>query len=281
MPRRCAARADAAAAARPAVDHGARRRPLVGRRASPLGPPVAGGGARPGDRAGRGRLPGVGRAHRRRRGHSSPRSATSRGAAGLEQTGAARAAVAPGERVRLPALARTLRTLADQGFDAYYDGELGERIVRGLDAAGAPFTLADLREHRSTWGRPIETTYRGVRVTTHPPNSSGLIALEILNVLERFAPARARASAGAAGPIPRGSTSSSRRPSSPSPTATRTSPIPRRTTSRSTGCARQGARGGPRCADRCPPRRSLAAPGAHARRRDDLPRRRRRRRATR
>jgi gamma-glutamyltranspeptidase/glutathione hydrolase len=95
----------------------------------------------------------------------------------------------PGERIRLPALSRTLRTLADQGFDAYYDGDLGERIVRGLNAAGAPFTLADLREHRSTWGRPIETTYRGVRVTSHPPNSSGLIALEILNVLEQLAPA--------------------------------------------------------------------------------------------
>jgi len=108
---------------------------------------------------------------------------------GLEQTWRAQGRPwRPGERIRLPALARTLRTLADQGFDAYYDGELGERIIRGLNAAGAPFTLADLREHRSTWGRPIETTYRGVRVTTHPPNSSGLIALEVLNVLERFAP---------------------------------------------------------------------------------------------
>jgi gamma-glutamyltranspeptidase/glutathione hydrolase len=104
----------------------------------------------------------------------------------------------PGERIRLPALARTLRTLADQGFDAYYDGELAERIVRGLNAAGAPFTLADLREHRSSWGRPIATTYRGVRVTSHPPNASGVIALEILNVLERFAPA-AEARFGARG----------------------------------------------------------------------------------
>src|SRR5215207_59376 len=95
----------------------------------------------------------------------------------------------PGERIRLPVLARTLRTLADEGFDAYYDGDLGERIVRGLAAAGAPFTLADLREHRSTWEIPIATTYRGVRVTTHPPNSSGVVALQILNLLERFEPA--------------------------------------------------------------------------------------------
>jgi gamma-glutamyltranspeptidase/glutathione hydrolase len=94
----------------------------------------------------------------------------------------------PGEVVRLPALAATLGILAAEGFDAFYDGGLGERIAGGLAAAGAPFEAADLRAHVSTWGRPVSTEYRGVRVTTHPPNSSGLLALEILNVLERFAP---------------------------------------------------------------------------------------------
>ncbi len=95
----------------------------------------------------------------------------------------------PGELVRLPALAATLRTLADEGFDALYDGALGERIAAGLAEAGAPFAIDDLRDHRSTWGEPLATTYRGVRVTTHPPNSSGLPALQILNILERFPPA--------------------------------------------------------------------------------------------
>jgi len=95
----------------------------------------------------------------------------------------------PGERVRLPALAATLSALADGGFDVYYDGDLGERIAAGLASAGAPFEAADLREHTSTWGAPIETVYRGVRVTSHPPNSSGLLALEILNILQRFQPA--------------------------------------------------------------------------------------------
>ena len=90
--------------------------------------------------------------------------------------------------MRLPALAATLRTLATEGFDAYYDGPLGERIARGLATAGAPFTTDDLEGHASEWTTPIETTYRGVRVTTHPPNSSGLIALEILNVLGRSEP---------------------------------------------------------------------------------------------
>jgi gamma-glutamyltranspeptidase/glutathione hydrolase len=104
----------------------------------------------------------------------------------------------PGERVRLPALAATLRTLVDEGFDAFYDGDLGERVAGALAAAGAPFVRADLREHRSTVGRPIETAYRGVRVTTHPPNSSGIVALQILRLLERFEPP-AHSSFGARG----------------------------------------------------------------------------------
>lgn len=100
---------------------------------------------------------------------------------------------APGEIVRLPALATTLRTLADDGFDAFYDGPLGERIAGALGTAGGSHTSSDLLGHRSTWGQPISTSYRGVRVTTHPPNSSGVLALEILNILTRFElPPRAR-----------------------------------------------------------------------------------------
>ena len=94
----------------------------------------------------------------------------------------------PGERVRLPALAATLETLAQEGFDAFYDGDLGERQARGLAAAGSPITAADLAAHTSTWADPIAVDYRGVRVTTHPPNSSGLVALELLAILARFEP---------------------------------------------------------------------------------------------
>ncbi|MGP1674959.1 MAG: gamma-glutamyltransferase, partial [Candidatus Limnocylindrales bacterium] len=91
----------------------------------------------------------------------------------------------PGERVRLPALAATLEKLARDGFDAFYDGELGERQAAALAAAGAPFAARDFATHRSTWGEPIGIDYRGVRVTSHPPNSSGVVALELLGILER------------------------------------------------------------------------------------------------
>ena len=91
-----------------------------------------------------------------------------------------------GERVRLPALAATLETLARDGFDAFYDGDLGERQARALDDVGALITAADLRRHTSTPTTPISVDYRGVRVTTHPPNSSGVVALELLSILAQF-----------------------------------------------------------------------------------------------
>ncbi|HEX5823481.1 MAG TPA: gamma-glutamyltransferase family protein [Candidatus Limnocylindrales bacterium] len=94
----------------------------------------------------------------------------------------------PGELVRLPALAATLERIAEVGFDDFYAGEIGEQQARGLAAAGSAISAIDLRDHASTWTQPIETAYRGTRVTTHPPNSSGIVALELLNILETFEP---------------------------------------------------------------------------------------------
>ena len=94
----------------------------------------------------------------------------------------------PGERVRLPALASTLERMAEVGFDDFYDGEIGERQAAGLAAVACSIGVDDLRGHTSTWTEPIFTDYRGIRVTTHPPNSSGIVALELLNILETFEP---------------------------------------------------------------------------------------------
>ena len=104
----------------------------------------------------------------------------------------------PGDRVRLPALAATLERLALDGFDAFYDGELADRQARSLGEAGSAITAEDLREHTSTWGDPIEIDYRGIRATSHPPNSSGVVALEILGILARLEPP-ARAAFGPLG----------------------------------------------------------------------------------
>jgi gamma-glutamyltranspeptidase len=94
----------------------------------------------------------------------------------------------PGERVRLPALASTLERMAEVGFEDFYSGEIAERQAAGLAAVDCRIGVDDLRRHTSTWTEPIATDYRGVRVTTHLPNSSGIVALELLNILETFEP---------------------------------------------------------------------------------------------
>jgi gamma-glutamyltranspeptidase len=99
----------------------------------------------------------------------------------------------PGELIRFPALARTLERLASDGFDAFYEGELAARQAASLRALGLACAPSDFEGHESTWTQPIATTYRGVRATTHPPNSSGIVALELLNILETFDPPHADA----------------------------------------------------------------------------------------
>ncbi len=91
-----------------------------------------------------------------------------------------------GELFRNPGLARTLRTLAEGGKDAFYQGGPAEAIVAILREAGGCMELADLAEHTSLWTEPISTEYRGLRVYECPPNGQGLAALLALNLLAGF-----------------------------------------------------------------------------------------------
>lgn len=95
-------------------------------------------------------------------------------------------APAEGEPFANPALARTLELLAAGGRDAYYRGEIAEKIVAYSKRVGGFFAKEDFARHTSEWQEPISTTYRGTTVWEMPPNGQGLAALELLNVLERF-----------------------------------------------------------------------------------------------
>jgi len=91
-----------------------------------------------------------------------------------------------GELFKNPALAKTLRLLAERGRDAYYRGPIAEALVGYSKARGGFFSLEDFAQHHSTWDEPISTEYRGYRVWELPPNSQGLAALEMLNILETY-----------------------------------------------------------------------------------------------
>ena len=92
----------------------------------------------------------------------------------------------PGEVFRNPNLARTLRTLARGGRDAFYKGEIAKAIVDYCEKNGGFISLADLAAHKSDWVEPISTNYRGYTVYEIPPNGQGLTALLTLNILEGF-----------------------------------------------------------------------------------------------
>ena len=93
----------------------------------------------------------------------------------------------PGELLVQADLARTLEAIAADGRGPFYEGPVGRAIVTACQELGGLFTDEDFAGHRCVgWSEPLMTTYRGYEVYEHPPNSSGLALLEMLNILERF-----------------------------------------------------------------------------------------------
>lgn len=91
-----------------------------------------------------------------------------------------------GEVFKNPALARTLRQIADHGRDAYYKGAITEAFLRYSKAHGGFFSARDFAEHRSEWVKPVSTEYRGHTVWELPPPGQGIAALQMLNLLEPY-----------------------------------------------------------------------------------------------
>ena len=93
---------------------------------------------------------------------------------------------AKGEIFRNPLLANTLSAIAEGGRDAFYKGEIAQRIEKYMRANGGYLTAADLAAHRSEWLEPVSTNYRGYDVWELPPNTQGVAALQMLNILEPY-----------------------------------------------------------------------------------------------
>jgi len=91
-----------------------------------------------------------------------------------------------GDIFRNPALADFYDIIVRDGFRAFYEGAIAERIVRFSEANGGRFSLRDFKDHSATWVDPVSTNYRGYDVWEIPPNGQGIVALQILNLLEQF-----------------------------------------------------------------------------------------------
>ena len=91
-----------------------------------------------------------------------------------------------GDRVANPDMANTLRLIAAEGADVFYTGQLASRIAEDMEAHGGMLDERDLAEYRTTHNQPIQTSYRGLDVTTNHPPGGGVMVLEMLNILENF-----------------------------------------------------------------------------------------------
>ncbi|HEX9028182.1 MAG TPA: gamma-glutamyltransferase, partial [Anaerolineales bacterium] len=109
----------------------------------------------------------------------------SRTPGGLELTLEGRAPQ-PGEIFRNPGLGRALRSVAQGGAPAFYQGEIAAAIASAVRAAGGCLSEADLAAHRSTWEQPVHTPYHSLRIWECPPNGQGIAVLLALNILEGF-----------------------------------------------------------------------------------------------
>lgn len=91
-----------------------------------------------------------------------------------------------GERFKQPALAKTLQTIADQGAEAFYRGEIAERIAGDMAANGGFVTLDDLKRYKAIDGRAITTTYRDYEIHTIAAPAGGGLVVKALNILENI-----------------------------------------------------------------------------------------------
>jgi gamma-glutamyltranspeptidase/glutathione hydrolase len=91
-----------------------------------------------------------------------------------------------GEIFHNPGLAKTLKSIADGGRDAFYKGEIAHTIDAYMKKQNGFLSYKDFAEHQSEWVDPISTNYRGYDIWELGPNTQGLAVLQMLNILEGY-----------------------------------------------------------------------------------------------
>ncbi|WP_201617963.1 gamma-glutamyltransferase [Psychrobacter urativorans] len=93
----------------------------------------------------------------------------------------------PGERLKQPELAQSLKLIAAQGTDGFYKGETARKLVKAVNEAGGNMNLQDLANYKAIAREPVKGNYRGYEIVSMPPPSSGGIHIvQILNILEGY-----------------------------------------------------------------------------------------------
>ena len=92
-----------------------------------------------------------------------------------------------GSIIRQTDLANTLRILAEKGKAGFYQGKMAERLVQGVQQAGGIWTLKDLADYKVVERAPIKSEYKGMKIiSAAPPSSGGVVLAGMLNMVETF-----------------------------------------------------------------------------------------------
>ncbi len=92
-----------------------------------------------------------------------------------------------GEVIKFPQLAATLKRIAQNGAQEFYRGDTAKLIITTMQKQGGIITQADLSAYQPVWREPIIFDYRGHKIITMPPPSSGGIALaQLLGGIEAY-----------------------------------------------------------------------------------------------
>lgn len=95
-------------------------------------------------------------------------------------------APAVGQIFRNPQLASALKLIAKDGPAAFYTGPIAKALLAKSAKLGGTLVASDLASFQAEWVKTISTTYRGWTVYEIPPNSQGIAALAMLNIMELF-----------------------------------------------------------------------------------------------
>ena len=93
----------------------------------------------------------------------------------------------PGDTVKLPELAHTLRLILKNGREGFYSGPVAKEISETMGTSKGLISLADLKNYHSVWRKPVSFIYKNYRIISMPPPSSGGIALaQLMGIVEHY-----------------------------------------------------------------------------------------------
>ncbi|NJN41159.1 MAG: gamma-glutamyltransferase [Flammeovirgaceae bacterium] len=93
----------------------------------------------------------------------------------------------PGDTVKWIEMGRTLERIRDQGRDGFYAGKTADDIVAEMQRGKGIISLEDLKNYKSRWLEPVTGMYKGYKIISMPPPSSGGVALiQLLTAIEPF-----------------------------------------------------------------------------------------------